>query len=179
MRGEARDAQSIAGRLVLEKRLTPGLLLGAGIDYEENDSPVLQPGPELSAFQYDPDQRLPLELFEYHSNAWFVESEYGFENGLLLQAAFRRIDGGTVSSTSTPGPALYKIARAFYSDPGIDHGWFAYLLDADTNEWSAGLSWPVSIDASVNLGATWHDSDAFGGGNYKNSVITLGFVHNF
>lgn len=179
MQGEARDARSFTSRLVLEKRFTPGLMLGIGLDYEENDSPTLESGPELFAFQYDPDQRLPLELFEYHSNAWFIEGEYAFSNGLMVQAGYRNIDGGTVSSTSTPGPALYKIARAFFSDPGIDNGWFAYLLDADTDEWTAGLSWPLGIDASINLRGTFHDSDAFGGGNYQNSVVTLGYVHNF
>ena len=178
VQGEARDARSFSSRLVLEKRFTPGLMLGAGFDYEENDSPTLQSGPEIEAFMYDPDQMLPLELFEYHSSAWFVEGEYAFENGLLFQGGFRRIDGGTVSSTSTPGFELYKIARAFFADPSIDH-WFAYLLDADTDEWTAGLSWPVSIDASLNLRATWHDSDAFGGGNYTNSVVSFGYVHNF
>ncbi|MCG8413386.1 MAG: hypothetical protein MI746_04115 [Pseudomonadales bacterium] len=181
VQGDARDVRSLAGRLTLQKRFTPGLMLGIGIDYEENDSPSLETGPELDAFLYDPNQRLPLEVFEYNSRAWFVEGEYAFENGLLLQAGFRNIEGGTVSSTSTPGPDLYKIARAFFRDPALDTQtpWFAYLLDADTDEWTAGLSWPLGIDASINLRGTWHDTDAFGGGNYKNSMVTLGYVLNF
>ncbi len=179
MRGEARDVRSLTSRLSLSKRFTPGLLLGFGIDYQDNNSPSLDPESFTGAPGYEPGIMQPFEVFDYHASAWFVEGEYSFENGMLLQASYRDINGGTVSSTSTPSLQLYKIARALFNDPGFDSGWFAYLLDADTKEWSAGLSVPVDVDSSVSLRATWHDSDAFGGGNYRNNVISLGYVHNF
>ncbi len=179
MRGEARDVQSLSAQFALHKRFTPALLLGVGIDYQDNDSPSLDAGTFTGAPGYAPGIMQPFEIFDYHASAWFVEGEYSFENGLLLQGSYRKIDGGTVSSTTAPSLKLYKIARALFNDPGFDSGWFAYLLDADTKEWSAGLSIPVDIDSAISLRATWHDSDAFGGGNYKNSILSLGYVHNF
>lgn len=177
--GEARDARATTARLEIAKRFTPGLLLAAGLDYQDNNSPGLDPDTHIPAVGYDPELRLPLEVFDYHASAWFVEGEYGFTNGVLLQASYREIEGGTVSSTSTPNLALYKIARAFTNDPAIQPGWFAYLLDADTTEWSAGLSFPMGTDSSISLRGTWHDSDAFGGGIYKNNIVSLGYVLNF
>lgn len=179
MRGEVRDVRSLNAQLSLSKRFTPALLLGLGIDYQDNDSPTLDPDTFINAPGYAPGLMQPFDVFDYHATAWFLEGEYSLENGMLLQGSYRQIDGGTVSSTKTPSLQLYKIARALFNDPGFDSGWFAYLLDADTREWSAGLSMPVDDDSSISLRATWHDSDAFGGGNYKNGIFSLGYVHNF
>lgn len=179
MQGRVRDSFSKTAQLSLSKRFTPALQFRLGIDYEDIESPAVEADSATLSFGYDPELRLPFELFSYHSRAVFVDGEYAFANGWLLEGRFRRIDGGTVSSTTQPSLPLYKRARAFYSDPGFDAGWFAYLLDAMTNEWSAGLSVPVSTDSSVNLRATWHDSKSSADGSYENSIITVGYVRNF
>ena len=179
MNGEVRDSSGKTAQLSLSKRFTPALLLSVGIDYADNESPTVEADEATLSFGYDPQLRLPFELFSYHSKAAFVDAEYAFANGLLLEGRFRRIDGGTVSSTTTPSLLLYKKARAFYSDPGFDEDWFAYLLDARTSEWSTGLSIPIGVDSSINLRATWHDSQSSANGSYENSIFTIGYVRNF
>ncbi len=179
MQGRVRDSLGKTVQLSLSKRFTPAFMLRAGIDYEDNESPTVQADEATLSFGYDPELRLPFELFSYHSKAAFIDGEYAFANGLLLEGRFRRIDGGTVSSTTQPSLALYKKARAFFSDPGFDSDWFAYLLDARTSEWSAGLSIPMDIDSSINLRATWHDSKSSANGSYENAIFTVGYVRNF
>lgn len=179
MDGRARDVRSSSAQLSLSKRFTPAFSLTVGVDYGDNDSPSLSDDTATQSFGYDPNLRLPLELFSYHSKAVFVQGEYAFGNGWLLEGRVRRIDGGTVSSTTAPSLDLYKVSRAFHSDPGFDSGWFAYLLDADTNEWSGGLSIPIGVDSSVNIRSTWHDSKSSLDGSYKNNIFTVGYVRNF
>lgn len=179
MAGRVRDSFGKTAQLSLSKRFTPALMLRVGIDYEDIESPMVEADAATLSFGYDPELRLPFELFSYHGKAAFVDGEYAFANGWLLEGRLRRIDGGTVSSTTQPTLPLYKRARAFYSDPAFDSGWFAYLLDAMTNEWSAGLSVPTGTDSSINLRATWHDSKSSAGGSYENSIITVGYVRNF
>lgn len=177
--GRARDVRSSSAQLSLSKRFTPAFSMSVGVDYGDNDSPDLADDAATLSFGYDPNLRLSFELFSYHSKAAFIQGEYAFANGWLLEGRARRIDGGTVSSTTTPSLDLYKVARAFHSDPGFDSGWFAYLLDADTNEWSGGLSIPIDNDSSVNLRSTWHDSKSSLEGSYKNNIFSVGYVRNF
>lgn len=179
MAGRVRDSFGKTAQLILSKRFTPAFMLRVGIDYEDIDSPTVEADAATLSFGYDPRFRLPFELFSYHSKAAFIDGEYAIANGWLLEGRLRRIDGGTVSSTTQPSLPLYKRARAFYSDPGFDSGWFAYLLDAMTNEWSAGLSVPMGTDTSINLRATWHDSKSSADGSYENSIVTVGYVRNF
>ena len=90
----------------------------------------------------------------------YADLEYAFENGMLLNAGFRRVNGFTVSSTTSPALALYKVAESLYSGPAFKEGWVAYQLEADTNEWTLGLSVPIGIDSSVNFGYSFFDISA-------------------
>ena len=41
---------------------------------------------------------------------------------MLLNAGFRRVNGFTVSSTTSPILALYKVAESLYSGPAFKEG---------------------------------------------------------
>jgi hypothetical protein len=82
---------------------------------------------------------------------------------MLINAGLRCVNGFTVSSTTRPTLALYKVADALYSDPAFKEGWVAYLLEADTNEWSLGVSIPSGIDSSINFGYSFNDISVVAG----------------
>ena len=178
--GEARDADLYGLEISYSRRLSPGLMLSAGADALWSRTDDLAEDPRVTAFGYDPLIRLPYEVFNYDARSLFLSGEYAFENGLLLELGYRRIDGATVASTSMPTLAVYKISDAFYSDPAFDSmDWFAYLLDANTDEWSLTGSWAIGIDSSINLGVTWNESDVPANRSYTNTIFSLGLVHNF
>lgn len=177
--GRARDNDLLTVDVSYLKRLSPAWFLTLGADFQKSGADNLPPDPIIDSFGYAPDRNLPLELYDYDSNSVYTDLEYAFENGLLLNVGFRRVNGFTVSSTTTPSLALYKVADALYSDPAFKEDWVAYLLEADTNEWSMGLSIPSGIDSSINIGYSFYDISAVSGNSYRNRIFTVSYVHNF
>jgi hypothetical protein len=177
--GRARDNRLLTLDLSYLKRLSPAWFLTLGVDYQKSSSDSLPHDPVIDMFGYDPDRNLPFELYDYDSTSVYTDIEYSFENGMLLNAGYRRVDGFTVSSTTTPTLALYKVADAIYSDPAFDAGWVAYQLEADTNEWSLGLSIPSGLDSSINLGYSFYDISAVSGNSYVNRIFSVSYVYNF
>ena len=162
-----------------EGRARDNEFLTLGADYQNSSADSLPHDPIIEQFGYDPDRSLPFELYDYNSASVYADIEYAFENGLLLNAGFRRVDGFTVSSTTQPTLKLYKVADAIYSDPAFKEDWVAYQLEADTNEWSLGLSIPSGIDSSINLGYSFYDIAAVSGNSYVNRIFSVSYVHNF
>jgi hypothetical protein len=178
-KGQARDNELFTVDVSYLKRLSPAWFLTLGADFQQSTSDSLRYDPVIEQFGYDPDRNLPFELYDYDSNSVFADIEYAFENGILLNAAYRRVNGFTVSSTTRPTLGLYKVASAIYSDPALGSDWLAYQLEADTNEWSLGLSIPSGIDSSVNIGYSFYDISAVSGNTYLNSIFSISYVHNF
>ena len=179
LEGRARDNELLTLDVSYLKRLSPAWFLTLGADYQQSNTDSLPPDPILDSLGYSPDRRLPFELYDYDSASLYADLEYSFENGMLVNAGFRRVNGFTVSSTTRPTLALYKVADALYSDPAFTQGWVAYLLEADTNEWSLGVSIPSGLDSSINLGYSFYDISAVSGNNYLNRIFSISYVHNF
>lgn len=177
--GEARDNGLLTLDLSYLKRLSPAWFVSFGADYQKSDSKSLPHITLAEGFGYDPDMGLPFDLYDYESSSIYGEIEYAFENGLLLSSGFRRVDGFTVSSTTQPTLALYKVADGIYVDPAFSGDWLAYQLEADTNEWSLGLSVPSGLDSSININYSHYDITAVSGGNYLNNLFSISYVHNF
>lgn len=177
--GRARDNELLTVDVSYLKRLSPAWFLTLGADYQESSADSLPYDPIIERFGYDAVRSLPFELYDYESNSVYADIEYTFENGLLLNAGFRRVDGFTVSSTTRPTLKLYKVADAVYSDPAFRKDWVAYQLEADTNEWSLGLSIPSGIDSSINIGYSFYDIEAVSGNSYVNRIFSISYVHNF
>lgn len=177
--GRARDNGLATIDVSYQKRLSPAWFLTLGADYQKSSADNLPHDPIIDSFGYAPDRSLPLELYDYDSNSVYADLEYSFENGVLVNAGFRRVNGFTVSSTTTPTLALYKVAGALYSDPAFKAGWVAYQLEADTNEWSLGLSVPSGLDSSINISYSFYDISAVSGNSYKNRILSVSYVHNF
>lgn len=177
--GDARDNGLLTLDASYLKRLSPAWFLTLGVDYQKSDSSGLPYNPIIEEFGYDPSFRLPSELYDYGSSSVYGSLEYTFENGVLLNAGYRRVDGFTVSSTTQPTLALYKVADAVYLDPAFDGDWVAYQLEADTNEWTAGLSIPSGIDSSINFGYSFYDIKALNGSKYLNRIFSVSYVQNF
>ena len=178
--GEARDSDLYGIELSYSRRLSAGLMLAGGVDFSWSRTGDLPEDPRVTALGYDPEIRLPYELFNYDAKSLFVNGEYGFENGFLLGLGYRRILGATLASTPVPTQKVYKFSDAFYSDPAFgSRDWFAYQLDANTDEWSLSGSWALGIDSSLNLDVTWNDSAVPAARSYTNTIITFGLVHNF
>ena len=177
--GRARDNELLTVDVSYLKRLSPAWFLTLGVDFQRSSSDSLPHDPLLKTFGYDPDMTLPFELYDYDSTSVYTDLEYAFENGILFNAGYRRVNGFTVSSTTKPTLALYKVADAIYSDPAFKEGWVAYQLEADTNEWSLGLSIPSGLDSSINLGYSFYDISAITRNSYVNRIISVSYVHNF
>ncbi len=177
--GRARDNGLLTVDVSYLKRVSPAWFLTLGADYQKSSSDNLPNDPIIDSFGYAPDRTLPFELYDYDSNSVYGDLEYAFENGVLLNAGFRRVNGFSVSSTATPTLALYKVAEALYTDPAFKKGWVAYQLEADTNEWSLGLSIPSGLDSSINLTYNVYDISAMGGHNYRNRMLSVSYVRNF
>ena len=177
--GQARDNDLLTLEISYSKRLSPAWLFSAAVDYQQSSGDSPSNGPMIEGFDYSPEIRLSYDLYDYDAVSAVVDLEYSFENGLLLNGGYRRIDGATISSTTQPNLHLYKVAEAFYNDSAFDNNWFAYRLGADINEWSLGLSLPIGIDSSVDLGYSWHDIEGPGSDNYENSIFTITLIHNF
>jgi hypothetical protein len=178
--GEARDSDLYGIELSYSRRISAGLMLAGGVDFNWSRTGDLPEDPRVTAFGYDPDTRLPYELFDYDARSLFLSGEYAFENGFLLGAGYRRVLGATVASTSVPTLKVYKFSDAFYSDPAFEsEDWFGYLLDANTDEWSLSGSWALGMDSSLNLGVIWNDSAVPANRSYSNTIVTFGLLHNF
>ena len=177
--GRARDNDLLTVDVSYLKRLSPAWFLTLGADYRNSGADSLPFDPIINEFGYDPVRSLPFDLYDYDSTSLYADLEYAFENGLLLNGGYRRVNGFTVSSTTTPTLKLYKLASALYTDPAFDSGWVAYQLEADTNEWSLGLSVPSSRDSSINLGYSFYDIRAVGRKTYTNRIFSVSYVHNF
>ena len=147
--GRARDNDLLTVDVSYMKRLSPAWFLTLGADYQNSGADSLAFDPVIDSYGWNQSIRPPFELYDYDSTSVYADLEYGFENGMLLNAGYRRVDGFTVSSTTTPKLALYKVAGGLYSDPAFKKGWVAYQLEADTNEWSLGLSIPSGRDSSM------------------------------
>lgn len=177
--GKARDNELLTVDVSYLKRLSPAWFLTLGADFQQSSTDSLPHDPLINSFGYAPDRNLPFELYHYDSTSLYVDLEYSFENGMLVNAGFRRVNGFTVSSTTKPTLALYNAADALYSDPAFKGNWVAYLLEADTNEWSLGLSIPSGLDSSINVGYSFYDISAVSGNSYLNRVLSVSYVHNF
>ncbi|PCI80082.1 MAG: hypothetical protein COB20_03570 [SAR86 cluster bacterium] len=177
--GRARDNELLTVDVSYLRRLSPAWFLTLGADYQDSSSDSLPHDPIIEMFGYDPDRSLPFELYDYDSTSVYADIEYAFENGMLLNAGYRRVDGVTVSSTTWPTQALYNVADALYSDPAFKANWIAYQLKADTNEWTLGLSIPSSQDSSINFGYSFYDISAVGGSSYVNRIFSVSYVQSF
>lgn len=177
--GQARDNTLLSAALSLGKRFTPAFRLSAGIDMQTVSTDALPDSPEVSAFGYSPTIRLPYELFDYDSQGIQLSADYTFENRIILMASLRRTNGSTVASTTNPTFKTYKVSSAFYADPAFDEGWFAYRLDANTNDWSMAVSLPLGQDSAVDLGARYLDIAGPARHHYTNKLFTITFVQNF
>tara|TARA_B110000858_G_scaffold112419_2_gene128589 strand:+ start:6361 stop:7290 length:930 start_codon:yes stop_codon:yes gene_type:complete len=177
--GRARDNELLTVDLSYLKRLSPAWFLTLGVDYQQSSADSLPHDPIIDSLGYSPDNNLPFELYDYESASVYIDLEYSFENGMLLNAGYRRVDGFTVSSTTMPTHALYKVADALYPDPAFKAAWVAYLLEADTDEWSLGLSIPSGLDSSINLGYGFYNISAISGNSYVNRILSVSYVHNF
>jgi len=177
--GKARDNGLLTVDVSYLKRLSPAWFLTLGADYQKSSSDSLPHDPIIEMFNYDPERNLPFEIYDYDSTSVYADIEYAFENGMLLNAGYRRVNGFTISSTTQPTLDLYKVADAIYSDPAFKGNWVAYRLEADTNEWSLGLSIPSGLDSSINFGYSLYDSSAVSGNAYVNRILSVSYVHNF
>lgn len=178
-RGQARDNTLLSAALSLEKRFNPALRLSAAIDMQTVATDTLPDNPEVSAFGYSPTIRLPYELFDYDSQGIQVSADYTFVNRIILMASVRRTNGSTVASTTNPTFKTYKVSSAFYADPAFNEGWFAYRLDANTNDWSMAVSLPLGQDSAIDLAARYLDIAGPARHHYQNRLFTLTFVQNF
>lgn len=179
-RGKARDNDLYSLEFNYQKRLSPSWFVYAGIDHQWSRTDSLMTDPAVSAFGYDAVIRLPYELYDYESASVFAEIEYAFASGVLISGGYRKIDGAAVASTTQPSPQLYKVSEAFYSDPAFSHNsWFAYQLEAKTEDWSLGASFPLGVDSSIDIGYSWHDIQAKGNRNYENSIVSITFTQGF
>lgn len=177
--GEARDVWRHGLSAEFSQRYANGWSWRGSLDGQFLRSSSLPDQPILDTFGYDPELTLPFELFEYDSVSAGFAVDYEFVNGWLLWGDYRRVLGGTVASTTTPDLDVYKISRSFYTDPAFDSGWFAYGLEANTNQWQLGLSVPLLQDTSLDLGYSYMDIQAPEGRQYRNTIYAATFVHSF
>jgi len=177
--GRARDNELLTFDVSFLKRLSPSWFLTLGVDSQKSSGDSLRHDPIIEMFGYDPDNSLPLVLYDYDSSSVYGDIEYAFENGVLLNAGYRRVDGYTVSSTTRPTLALYKVASAVYTDPAFNETWVAYQLKADTDEWTLGVSIPSGTDSSINVGYSFIDTAAVSGNRYVNRILSVSYLHNF
>lgn len=177
--GKARDNELLTLDISYLKRLSPAWFLTFGADFQQSSAESLPSDQVIENFDYGLNWSQPFELYDYDSTSVYADIEYAFENGMLLNAGYRRVNGSIVSSTTWPTLALYKAADAVYSDPAFKGNWVAYQLEADTNEWSLGLSIPSGQDSSINLGYSFYGISAVSGNSYVNRILSVSYVHNF
>lgn len=177
--GEARDRRVVDAELFVEKRLSAAWFASAGLAYASGRGKSLDADPRLDAAGYSPMMSLPYDLADYDSTSAFAALDYEFQNGLLLSGAYSWIDGYTIATSRLPNPHVYKASKAVYIDPAWPDLWFAYRLKTKTDQWTLGVSLPVSRDASINLGAAWQDSDGPGDRDYDNRSLSIGFIQGF
>jgi hypothetical protein len=182
--GSARDTDLALVGLSLAKQFQSGFSLNTGLDYQRNTTDLLPEDPSVTAFGYDPVLRAPYELFDFSSVSVFVSADYTFYNAWLVSLSVRRINGATVVSTTTPSLALYKVSDGFYSDPAFssDPGsspWFAYQVETNTDQYSAGVSIPIFQDTSIDITGSWNDIRAPIGRHYENTLYAISLTHNF
>jgi hypothetical protein len=182
--GAARDTNIGVIEVSLSKQFESGFSLSGGLDYQRNTSKLLPEDPLVSAFGYDPVRRAAYELFDFESASAFINGDYTFYNGWLASAGFRKINGATVASTTTPSLAVYKISDAFYTDPAFNsemaaRPWFAYQLETNASQYSAALSIPILQDTSLDVTASWIEISAPSGRDYDNTVYAVSLIHNF
>lgn len=181
--GQARDTETARFEFSVDKRFRSGFTFESGIDYQRNYTNDLDDDPSVLALGYDPNNRLPFELFDFESLSVFAGVDYEFINAWSTSLVYRRINGFTVASTTEPSLEIYKISDAFYSDPafpsdGSTRPWFGYLLETNSDQWEGALSIPLSIDTSIDFSVNWTDIRAPNSRDYQNTTYAITFIHS-
>ena len=179
-RGMARDNERLSAELRYSQRLTPAWMLELGLASEQNDNLHSLPmDPAVSAFGYDPDIALPYELFDYSSWRIYTGAEYTFANLVSLSMRYQRGNGYTVASTTEPSLKVYKVSRAFYSDPAFASDWFAYSVESNSHAVSAVVSLPLATDTGLDFTADWIQISAPAGKDYRNELFSVALSWQF
>ncbi|MCI5106097.1 MAG: hypothetical protein MRY76_05250 [Pseudomonadales bacterium] len=179
-RGMARDNERLAAELNYSQRLGPAWLLEIGLVGESTDNlDSLPMDPAVSAFGYDPDIALPYELYDYSAWRLYAGAEYTFENFVSLSMRYQRGNGYTIASTTEPSLKVYKVSRAFYSDPAFASDWFAYSVESNSHTVSAVLSLPLAADTGLDFTADWVQIAAPAGKDYRNELLSVALSWRF
>jgi hypothetical protein len=177
-RGAERDRDIYRYELSLSRRFNA--VMGFAMGYSVEISRGLEePDVDFDALPYLPGFTKPTDPMDYTNRSLFGGLDYALENGWLLSASYRYLDGYVISSAVPPVVDLFRFTEAVALDPAYDRLRLMYLMETTADMWSTALSIPIDNDTSVDIGYHWQDFEVRYVGGYDNAQFSVSLVHQF
>jgi len=177
-RGVERDRDLYRFELGLSKRISAvmGFALGYSVEISRG---LEEPEVDFDALPYLPGITRPVDPMDYSNRTVFGGLDYMLDNGWLLSATYRYLDGHVVSSAVPPVVDLFRYTEAVAMDPAYNRLRLMYLMETTADMWSTGISIPLNDDTSVDVGYHWQDFAVEYVGGYDNAQFLFSLIHRF
>ena len=116
--------------------------------------------------------------FDLEAHSLSLTGVYDVNRKLSVFAGYTRREGDVVSSTNLNFD-VFLVSTAIAFDPVFGDNIVAYTVDGDSNIFSAGASWALTPESSLNLDYERRMTTAPGELSYDNNIINLAFLYAF
>ena len=118
------------------------------------------------------------DAFSTHSCSLTAGGVFTMTDRLALLFDYTR-RRGTVTSTTSPDLEILEYSDAATLDTAFGANRVAYRVDADTDIFSAGLSWALGDRASLNANFIRRDSQVNEDISYGNNIFSIGILYAY
>jgi hypothetical protein len=165
---DVRDGWRYALGLDVGTRLGERWDLRAGYAFDER---IADHGRALS-------RRLPGDAFDTAGHTFTLRADFLYSEAVSLFAGYAVRDGEVVATTRR-NEAIVAASTALTADPAFGRDFVAYKIEATVHSLSAGLSFALGAQTSLNVSYEHHIGLAGGGIDYHNHVVRAGFLYSY
>lgn len=153
-----RDGRRVTGELAVGKRFTDRISSRVGIAREERTAK-------------------DTDVFSTRKDRVFAEVSYAVGFEAALYAKLSRERGDQVFSVTEDSP-IYLMTKSVAEDPVFGDR-YAYRMSAVSDGKELGLSLPVGVSSTLDVGWKSYRANAQGGFVYKNSELRASWLYRF
>ncbi|MBI2803060.1 MAG: hypothetical protein HYX63_22800 [Gammaproteobacteria bacterium] len=168
-----RDAWRYRGAATLGRRFGNRLDIQIELAYEQTTAGHVVDIPFLV-------RRLGIhgDAFDTVDHSLAVDANYALTTLLTLSCGYTRRSGDVVSSVPIASD-IFKASSAITPDPTFGPGRFAYRIDADTDIFTAGLSFALSEHAALNVRYDRIQASGHEQLSYINNLVAFNLTYAF
>jgi hypothetical protein len=163
-----RDGTILSGSVSVGKYFTDRIRFGAGLGLDERE------GKDGA-------------LYDLSTTRAWLTLDYRVTPGITVYGSTTWIQGDHVFTANDPATQaqLKPYSDVWVADPAFADAFggasvTAYRMKATTMLFEAGVNIPITGSQALDLGASWFDSEADGGGGkYDGAVFRIGYLYRF